>query len=80
MLKVIQKKHKRTGGHCGTYLKDFKGDIKEVKKILNELYKTNKISIHDGIHGKLVKIKKYVIDQEPERSSFSLHREEKTEN
>ncbi|WP_440881153.1 DEAD/DEAH box helicase family protein [Tenacibaculum sp. C7A-26P2] len=29
-----------------------------LQKILNELYKTNKISIHDGIHGKLVKIKK----------------------
>jgi hypothetical protein len=54
MLEVIKKKHLDSGGHCGLKVTDFKGDINQVKKNLNKLYKEKKITIREGIHGKLI--------------------------
>ena len=58
ILEQLEIKSKSSGGHCGLYITDLEGDIKELRKALNELYVQNKITIHDGIHGKLIKIKK----------------------
>lgn len=57
VLQAIKKKHLSSGGHCGVFLTDFEGDFKEIKKKVNELFKLGKITIHDGIHGKLIKYK-----------------------
>lgn len=58
IIKKLEEKDKISGGHCGCYITDFEGDFKELRKIMNDLYVQNKITIHDGIHGKLIKIKK----------------------
>lgn len=57
IIEKLEQKHKQSGGHCGLYITDFGGDIKELRKVLNKLFVDNKITIHDGIHGKLIKIK-----------------------
>lgn len=57
ILKKLKDQHEKTGGHCGLYITDFKGESTEIKKALNELSKENKITIHDGVHGKLIKYK-----------------------
>ena len=57
IIKKLEQKDKQSGGHCGLYIIDFEGDFKELKKKINDLYVQNKITIHDGIHGKLIKIK-----------------------
>lgn len=58
ILIKLKEKDESSGGHCGLYITDFEGEIKELRKTLNDLYVQNKITIHDGIHGKLIKIKK----------------------
>lgn len=58
ILEKLELKHKQTGGHCGLYIQDFEVEFHKLRNLLNELYVDNKISIHDGIHGKLIKIKK----------------------
>lgn len=58
IIKKLELKYKQSGGHCGLYITDFDGEIKELRKILNQLFIENKITIHDGIHGKLIKIKR----------------------
>lgn len=55
LLETLKEQHDKTGGHCGLYITDFKGNLQELKKEINELYKAKKITIHDGIHGKLIK-------------------------
>lgn len=55
----LKDKHEKTAGHCGTTVATLKNELGielvELRKILNQLYKEKKITIHDGIHGKLVK-------------------------
>ncbi|WP_435416291.1 hypothetical protein [Polaribacter aestuariivivens] len=58
ILEKLEEKNKLSGGHCGMYITEFEGEMKELKTILNDLYIQNKITIHDGIHGKLIKTKK----------------------
>jgi len=58
VLDLLEKKHKSSGGHCGIKLVDFGINIKDLKIILNELFKEKKISVHDSPHGKLIKLKK----------------------
>ncbi|CAL2091854.1 hypothetical protein T190611E02C_40307 [Tenacibaculum sp. 190524A05c] len=55
ILEQLKIQHKRTGGHCGMYINDFKGEREDIKKQLKKLHKENKITIHEGIHGKLIK-------------------------
>ncbi|WP_407324044.1 hypothetical protein R5O24_02875 [Tenacibaculum maritimum] len=55
ILDQLKKKYEKSGGHCGLYIKDFNGNLKDIKQALNELYKSKKITVHDGIHGKLIK-------------------------
>lgn len=56
ILEKLEQKNHLTGGHCGLYITDFVGEIKEIKKAINELFVEKKITIHDGIHGKMIKI------------------------
>ena len=58
ILDQIKAKHKSSGGHCGTYLTSFGIEIKQLEKELNQLHIENKITIHDGIHGELIMLKK----------------------
>ena len=58
ILDQIKSKHTSSGGHCGTYLTSFGVEIKALKKELNRLHKENKITVHDGIHGELIMLKK----------------------
>lgn len=58
ILEKLELKDKQSAGHCGLYIKDFEGALSELKLAINELYKNNQITYHDGIHGKIFKIKK----------------------
>lgn len=62
ILEKLTKKDNQSGGHCGLYITDFEGDLSELKQVINELYKVNKITHHDGIHGKLIKINKQAVN------------------
>ena len=57
IIKQIKEKHNKTGGHCGTLIYNFNIRLSDLKPILNDLYKNNKITVHDGAHGKLIKLK-----------------------
>lgn len=57
IIEKLKKKFKDSGGHCGLYITHFSGDLKEIRKELNLLYKEGKITVHDGIHGQLIKFK-----------------------
>jgi len=58
ILEKLKLKDKQSGGHNGCYIFDFEGNFSELKLVINELYKNNIITYHDGIHGKIFKIKK----------------------
>ncbi len=55
ILESLKKQHIKTGGHCGLYISFFEGDLKVIKVELNKLFINKKITIHDGIHGQLIK-------------------------
>lgn len=55
IIEKLKTKHDKSGGHCGLYINDFEGNGNDIKQALNELYKSKKITVHDGIHGKLIK-------------------------
>jgi hypothetical protein len=57
VIKQLKIKHKSSGGHCGVLIYDFNIPLIELKPILNDLYKQNKISVHDNHKGKLIKLK-----------------------
>lgn len=57
IIKKLEEKDKQSGGHCGCYIYDFEGDYKELKKEINYLYLNGKLTYHEGIHGKIFKIK-----------------------
>ncbi|CAL2077498.1 protein of unknown function [Tenacibaculum sp. 190524A02b] len=57
ILLLLIEKHNLSGGHCGLYVSDLPGERNKIKKELNDLYIKNQITIHDGIHGKLIKFK-----------------------
>jgi len=58
LIKFLQDKHNATGGHNGTSLAVLKNvlniDIIDLKKILNQLHKDEKIVVKKGINSKLV--------------------------
>lgn len=58
ILEIINEKHEKTNGLCGTYITDlmqhFKCEYKDLKGVLNELHKENKIIKKEGIHGVLI--------------------------
>ncbi len=57
IIRIATEKHNKTGGHCGTYIKDLGYPVtKQVKEIINDLVRSRKITWHDGIHGILIKI------------------------
>lgn len=58
IVAILEAKHLKSGGHCGIYLHSFPKDWDReiMKNKLNKLYKEKKITIHDGIHGKLIKL------------------------
>jgi hypothetical protein len=55
LLDQIKQKHIGSGGHCGLYISDFVGNLGDIKKALNELFKEKKITVHDGIHRQIIK-------------------------
>lgn len=57
IISALEEQHNKTGGHCGLYVSSFKGELSQIKETLNQLYQENKITVHDGIHGKLIKYK-----------------------
>lgn len=61
ILEILKEQYERTGGHCGTYLVNIKNnlniELQDLKEALNKLYKSKKITVHDGIHGRLIKYK-----------------------
>lgn len=62
ILQILEEKHKKSGGHCGTYgveLRDMTGeDWQAVRNELKVLYTENKIEVRDGSKGKLFFLKK----------------------
>ncbi len=57
VLSSLKVKNKSSGGHCGVYLNKMGVPVtEELKGILNELVKQDKISWSHGIHGMLFKI------------------------
>ncbi len=61
VLELIKHQHEKSGGHCGLYLVDLKKELNisqaKLKEELNELYTKEKITVCQGIHGKLIKYK-----------------------
>ncbi len=57
VLKILKEKHLKTGGHCGVLIYHFDYDLTELKKTLNQMYKDRLITVHDGPHGELIKLK-----------------------
>lgn len=62
ILKTLEAYHDKTGGHCGitsaSLTSQLNVEFKEMKPVLNQLYKDKKITVHPNVHGLLVKIKK----------------------
>ncbi len=54
ILNQIKANDELRGGKCGLPLTAFKGDLKDVKRVLNELYKEGKIIVREGINQKLI--------------------------
>lgn len=61
VLEMLQERHTSSGGHCGRYPQDIANELgiplRQVFEKLNDLYKKGLITVHDGIHGKLAKLK-----------------------
>ncbi len=61
ILQILEEKHKKSGGHCGTYgveLRDKTGEEWSViREELKPLFKNNKIKVCDGSKGKLFFLK-----------------------
>ena len=58
ILTKLKEKYTSSDGHCGIQLVQFNIPFKALKPILNELYKSGLISVHDHHKGKLIKLKK----------------------
>lgn len=66
ILELVEKKHRSSGGSCGTYFVEFlihfKVSADEFEKIASEMYNNEQIDIRMGINGfmimQLVPIKK----------------------
>lgn len=56
ILKILKEKHLKTGGHCGVLIYNFNYNLMELKDTLNKMYSEGLITVHDGAHGKLIKI------------------------
>ena len=58
---ILREKKRTSGGNCGTYpasiLLQLGVPYSELRAVLNKLYITKKITIHEGAHGKLIKWK-----------------------
>lgn len=57
VLNILKEKHESSGGHCGVQLVKFEMRLTELKSLLNQLYLDEKITVHDSVHGKLIKLK-----------------------
>ena len=57
IINQLISKQNQTAGHCGTRLTEFNLPLKELKLILNELFKEGVITVHDNQHGKIIKHK-----------------------
>lgn len=66
--KILIDKKIRSGGNCGTYpvgiMQKLGVEYKILRPILNQLYKEKLITIHEGQHGKLIKWKGKVTQQQ----------------
>ncbi len=58
ILNQIKANNELRGGKCGLPLTQIKGNLNEVKNILNELYSEGKIIVRKGINQKLIFLKK----------------------
>lgn len=60
-LRLLQDKHQRSGGNCGTYIPEILSTLnttyKEVRHALNRLYKEDRIKIRPGSRGNLIMLK-----------------------
>lgn len=58
VLYEIEKKHKSSGGKCGSLLisliQSCEISYEELRDCLNSLYAENKIKVREGINGKLI--------------------------
>lgn len=61
ILEILSNKHKKSGGHNGTYIPqiclNLGVEYKDIKNDLNSLYKDGKITIREGAHGNLIFLK-----------------------
>ncbi len=57
ILNQIKANDELRGGKCGLPLTQIKGNLSEVKKILNELYSEGKIIVRKGINDELIFLK-----------------------
>ena len=58
LLEIVEEKHKKSNGSCGTYLKYFLTTFLlsevELNKIITILVQEKKVVIREGIHGKMI--------------------------
>ena len=58
IIEIVNKKHKETKGHCGTYIVDFlkllKIEYSQLEPILSEMYNKEQIEIREGVNGYLI--------------------------
>ena len=58
IIEIVNKKHKATKGHCGTYIVDFlkllKIEYLQLEPILSEMYNQEQIEIREGVNGYLI--------------------------
>ena len=61
VVDILELKKASSAGHCGFTItqihSQLNGDLKQLKQIMNELFKENIINIRHGIHGKLIFLK-----------------------
>jgi hypothetical protein len=58
LLEIVEEKHKKSNGSCGTYFKHFLTTFLvsevELNKIITILVQEKKVVIREGIHGKMI--------------------------
>lgn len=61
IIQILKDKHVLSGGNCGTYVPEILNklelDYKTLKPLFIQLFKSEKITVHKGGQGKLIKIK-----------------------
>lgn len=60
LLELLQEAKNKSNGHCGVLITELiiRNDVKPkfLKEVLLEMYKSKQITVHENVHGKLIKL------------------------